>query len=294
MDQRQAWAGAGRAISQAVGFEPTASSADAAWTSARLYAWRGRAHECAFPQFDQPVLVYHTGGAAHVPVLYRGRDHAASHPGHFTFIPQDTPITWQIGGDVHSYSLHLIPGAFERLLEQGGEKLVAGVRLKCGFTDGLLAEMVETMAAEALRPTQLGSLLVDSMVDSIALCLARASVGSVAWKPDAGGLPRRALQAVMEMIDANLETGISLQALADEVGLSRAHFVTAFRRAVGTTPHRFLTQRRIDVAQHKLLSSTAAIADIALACGFSSQAHFTDCFRRLSGTTPAAWRLRRQ
>jgi len=294
MDQRGVWAGAGRAISRAVGFEPAASSADAQWTSARLYAWRGAAHECAFPQFDQPVLVYHTGGATHVPVLYRGRDHAESHPGHFTFIPQDTPITWQIGGDVHSYSLHLVPSAFERLLEQGGEKLVEGVRLKCGFTDGLLAEMVETMAAETLRPTQLGSLLVDSMVDTIALCLARASAGTEVWKSGQGGLPRRSLQAVLELIDANLECGISLQSLADEVGLSRAHFVTAFRRSVGTSPHRYLTQRRIEVAQQKLRSTGQTIADIALACGFSSQAHLTDCFRRFTGTTPAAWRNRRR
>jgi AraC family transcriptional regulator len=282
--------GAGRLISQAVGFAPAASSREAGWRSAGLFIWRGHASECVFPQLDEPVVVYHTGGAARVPVRYRGRDHAASHPGLFTFVPPATPITWEIGGAVHSYTVHLAARCFDRLLEHDADRLLEGLRFRCAFSDALLGALIEAMATEAAGPSQLGSLFADSLADSMALHLARAPGGPAQPGPRASALSDRALRRVIDRIEDGIETGVSLQALADEVGLSRAHFATAFRRAAGVTPHRYLTNRRISVAREKLAASREAIADIALNCGFSSQAHFTECFRRTTGLTPGAYR----
>jgi AraC family transcriptional regulator len=282
--------GAGRLISDAVGFAHAGSSGNAGWRSVGLFMWRGHANECAFPQLDEPVVVYHTGGAARVPVRYRGRDHAASHPGLFTFIPPATPITWQIGGAVHSYTIHLASRCFDRLLEHDTGRLLEGMQFRCAFSDGLLASLIDAMAAEAARPSQMGSLFVDSLADAMALHLVRPQAGLAEPGGRLPALSDRALRRVIERIEDAIETGVSLQDLADEVGLSRAHFAMAFRRTAGVTPHRYLTNRRINVAREKLASSSDAIADIALNCGFSSQAHFTEYFRRTTGLTPASFR----
>lgn len=286
-------AGSGRRISAAVGFAPALSSVDAGWRTACLHAWRGVADECAFPQLDEPVVVHHTGGAARVPVRYQGRDHAASHPGLFTFLPPGTPITWQIGGAVHSYTVHLRPDCFTDLLDEDGARIVERMRFRCAFSDPLLGGMIEALAAEAAQPSELGTMLADTLADAVALCLARAA--GTAERPLArvGGLAPHVLRRVLDMIETGIEGGISLQALAREAGLSRTHFATAFRQSMGVPPHRYLTRRRIEVARERLAGSLEPIAQVAFDCGFSSQAHFTETFRKATGVTPAAFRRSR-
>jgi AraC family transcriptional regulator len=287
-------ASAGRLISAAVGFAPNLSSVHAGWRSACLYAWRGDADECAFPQLDEPVVVYHTGGAARVPVRYRGRTDAASHPGLFTFLPPDTPITWQIGGEVHSYSVHLKPDCFSDLLDEDGARLVERMRFKCGFSDPLLGGTIHALAAEAARPRELGPLVAESLADTLALCLARSAGAADRGASMRGGLAPHVLRRVLELIETGIEGGVSLQALARQAGLSRTHFATAFRQSTGMPPHRYLTGRRIAVARDKLATSGEPIAQVAFDCGFSSQAHFTESFRRATGITPAAFRQMRR
>jgi AraC family transcriptional regulator len=45
-------------------------------------------------------------------------------------------------------------------------------------------------------------------------------------------------------------------------------------------------QQRVERAKELLLQGRMAIADIALACGFSHQSHLNRHFKRLTGVTP--------
>src|SRR5262249_24074285 len=60
--------------------------------------------------------------------------------------------------------------------------------------------------------------------------------------------------------------------------------------AVGVSPHRYLTTRRIEIAKHLLERTRFSIAEIALETGFSSQAHFTHRFREQVELTPRQYR----
>jgi AraC-like DNA-binding protein len=51
-----------------------------------------------------------------------------------------------------------------------------------------------------------------------------------------GGLSPSVLRRGREYIDANLEANVGLDAMSKVAGLSRCHFVCAFRQSVGTTP----------------------------------------------------------
>ena len=105
-----------------------------------------------------------------------------------------------------------------------------------------------------------------------------------------GGLSPGVLRRVREYIDANLETNVGLDALSKVAGLSRCHFVRAFRQSVGTTPHNFLMYRRFCKAVELIADTNLPLAEIALAAGFSDQSHFSRRFRQYLGVSPSAFR----
>lgn len=103
-------------------------------------------------------------------------------------------------------------------------------------------------------------------------------------------LPSYALKRVLERIECTFQSEISVASLAQEAGYSRGHFLKMFRMSTGTTPHRYVLQRRVEHARSLLKRRDIKIIDIAAECGFSSQAHMTQVFRECVGITPAQYR----
>lgn len=100
----------------------------------------------------------------------------------------------------------------------------------------------------------------------------------------------RHLQRVLDFIDASLALDLSLDTLAETAGINRFHFLRIFKRTVGTTPHAYVTERR--VARGKtLLAQGFSVADAALAVGFFDQSHFANRFRQTYGMTPRTFQL---
>jgi len=105
-------------------------------------------------------------------------------------------------------------------------------------------------------------------------------VGLAAWK-------KRRLAAY---IDAHLADRIRVCDLAELLDLSNSHFCRVFGGAFGTSPHDYVTRRRIEAAQALMLTTSDALCTIAYRCGFSDQSHFIRVFRRIVRETPSAWR----
>ncbi len=82
---------------------------------------------------------------------------------------------------------------------------------------------------------------------------------------------------------------LTLDELAGVAGLSRYHFLRAFRREVGVTPHAYLTGRRIAAAKG-YLGGEVPLSEVALACGFYDQSHFSRAFKGCTGLTPGQYR----
>ena len=68
------------------------------------------------------------------------------------------------------------------------------------------------------------------------------------------------------------------------------YFARAFKEAVGTTPHRYLVQRRIERAKILLKVTRHSVLEIAIKVGYINLSHFTKQFRKHVGTTPGAYR----
>ena len=89
---------------------------------------------------------------------------------------------------------------------------------------------------------------------------------------------------------ADLERDLSIQSLAEVVGLSPQHFAVLFRESIGFTPHQYVNHRRIAYAQELLKKDDVPLVEISMQCGFSSQSQFITTFRKLVGMTPGRFR----
>ena len=93
-----------------------------------------------------------------------------------------------------------------------------------------------------------------------------------------------------DYIHEHLREGIALDDLAATVALSRYHFARRFRQSVGTTPHEFVVQQRIEQAKTLLQRTDRSLTDIACGCGFADQSHMTREFKKRVGVTPGRYR----
>jgi AraC family transcriptional regulator len=104
------------------------------------------------------------------------------------------------------------------------------------------------------------------------------------------GLAPWQLRLARDRITANFEGELSVEQIARECKLSANYFAKAFTRSTGIPPHRWLMQRRVDVAKDLMLTTDSSLVEISLKCGFSDQSHFTRVFAKATGETPGRWR----
>lgn len=103
-------------------------------------------------------------------------------------------------------------------------------------------------------------------------------------------IERKRLEHVLDYIEANLCGSLNLHELAQVTGMSKLQFLRSFTRAIGTTPHGFITERRLQRARKILQSPDANIAAVAFECGFSHQSHLGSLLKRQVGLTPKQYK----
>jgi len=102
----------------------------------------------------------------------------------------------------------------------------------------------------------------------------------------------RRLSQAREFIDDNIGNPITLQEIATVACLSPHHFLRLFKKTFQETPHQYLTRRRIEHAQHLLVTTEHSIGEICARIGFQSPGSFSWLFRRRVGESPDAYRTR--
>jgi len=82
----------------------------------------------------------------------------------------------------------------------------------------------------------------------------------------------------------------SVEALAREAGLSRAHFYRLFARSEQVSPHLYLNVLRMELAVEAIVHQTDSLTDLSSRLGFSTPAHFSRFFRDHAGVKPSEFR----
>jgi AraC family transcriptional regulator len=160
-----------------------------------------------------------------------------------------------------------------------------------GFQDPLLTQIGLALWRELEQPAPAGKLYAQSAAHMLAIHLLRSytAVGAAIEEPSQG-LTHQQVQRVLDFVQAHLSQELSLEALAQQIGLSPYHFARLFRQTTGESPHQFVLRQRIERAQRLLQERDVSLAHVAGASGFANQSHLTQAFKRHLGLTPQAYR----
>ncbi|MBS0517372.1 MAG: AraC family transcriptional regulator [Proteobacteria bacterium] len=119
-----------------------------------------------------------------------------------------------------------------------------------------------------------------------------AAFGTLFRRHGSGGRSIRAaprdrvlLKRVTARMHAEFASDLSLDALAESVGLTVFQLIGLFKRTVGLTPHAYLTQVRLGIACRQLQRAQSP-AEVAAAVGFYDQSALNKHFKRCYGITP--------
>ncbi|PCD01094.1 AraC family transcriptional regulator [Halopseudomonas pelagia] len=92
---------------------------------------------------------------------------------------------------------------------------------------------------------------------------------------------KNAISSMKDCLDHKLD----LSSLASSVGLSKYHFVRAFKQEIGIAPIQYHMQLRLIEARKRLKSGVRPI-DVMVDLGFYDQSHFINTFRKIMAITP--------
>ena len=210
---------------------------------------------------------------------YRGAERS-SYPGQMVILHPDEQHDGRAGdgGALRYRAAYIAPGDIQGVLNGQALPFVEdGVSI-----DARLHRAAAALLGDYERP--LSKLEYQDALYDLAFALQAAAGAAVAIKR----ANRGAAAGARDYIEANLTSGVSLEELERATGHCRWQLSRDFRAMFGTSPYRYLTLRRLDLAR-RMMRVGGAIADVAQDCGFSDQSHFGRMFKQAYGLTPKAW-----
>lgn len=113
-------------------------------------------------------------------------------------------------------------------------------------------------------------------------------------KGDAGDSARRAfgvgneIARSIEYVSSHLDATVTIEELAEQVGMSRAVFHRKFKQATAMSPIQFVKSMRLNSAAMKIVGGMN-VSEAAMDVGYASSSQFSREFKRLYGQSPKQW-----
>lgn len=211
--------------------------------------------------------------------------------GCFGILPANMPyeLCWNVNVEfVHFY---IEPAFLVNIAHESVNPDQVEFPLKIKEFDGVIYHLGMALKSH-LETDRVGSCFyADSMATALSAHLIKHySTRKPIFRQYDDGLSKLKLNHAIAYINEHLGENLSLTAIADELDMSQYYFCRLFKRSIGTTPHQYLIQRRIDRAKQLLSKPELTITAIALECGFNNQSHFAKYFRQHIGATPKQFR----
>jgi AraC-like DNA-binding protein len=161
--------------------------------------------------------------------------------------------------------------------------------------DKVMLHLMQAMLPSLERPQEASALYLDSIFLAVRDHIAETYGGfTTKARSNRLGLTARQLRHALEYIEANISQDVSLADVADASDTSVSSLTRGFKTALGLSPHRWVLNRRIALAQRLIYESATPLNEVAISCGFADQSHLTRVFVRNVGSSPAVWRRNAQ
>ncbi|HKO90297.1 MAG TPA: AraC family transcriptional regulator [Polyangiaceae bacterium] len=235
------------------------------------------------------VLVW-GGGTSEVTIQQQAQSQRfRRRAGTIDLIPKGTlleQVSWQ-GQPCTCVAVTFESGNVERAL--GAPAVLEPEQLRVALPDTHVVELVHQLRTQATAGQPWGSLYVEALSLTLASYV-YARYGTRTPVAQEASPSSREWQRLVAFVEDHLEQELTLQDLASLVGYSPDHFARLFKLAFEITPYQYVLERRVARAKLLLRARAHSIAEIAVACGFSSQAHLCVTFKTRVGVTPGAYR----
>lgn len=158
-----------------------------------------------------------------------------------------------------------------------------------------LLSLVRAGAAESARGTAGGEVMLARIAELMFVEVLRKHIAGL---PDdargwCSGVRDSQIGAALHLLHTRPSSPWTVEALAHEVGMSRAGFAERFVSFVGVPPMQYLARWRLQVAANLLTSQRMSVAEAAAEVGYESEAAFNRAFKKVVGVPPGEWRKRR-
>ena len=200
-----------------------------------------------------------------------------------------------LGRDVEFVSIGISPGIVNELvadlgLMRSNPEIAFRSRV---VDDDPLMKIARAIAVE-IRDEKVGrGAMLDVLVRQLVIHLLRShmTVRKTAHieLSRVGPVDRR-LRRAIEFMHDNYSRDLILEEIASAAYLSEYHFARLFKQTIGSTPHVYLANLRLERARKLLAETTLPISQIASQVGYQSQSHFTKMFKAVAGVTPRVYR----
>jgi AraC family transcriptional regulator len=240
------------------------------------------------------LIVLVTAGTCDLEVRQSGawrRNHQRPGVIGMTAPGEEKTLRWQSETPHSTLQLHLPGEALAHSARELSGQELTKFRLPSGcFESDPLLQAVMSSLAEAMRegvPDLYAQAARELIIAHILLRYAGMSA------PPQIDVHEERLRRADDFMRAHLESPLTLQGIAECLGLSRFHTLRLFKSAYGETPIKRLTRLRMERARVLLGQDHDSVTEIAFRCGYDNPAHFTSAFRRHTGVTPTEFRRRR-
>lgn len=98
------------------------------------------------------------------------------------------------------------------------------------------------------------------------------------------------LREAFNFIEANYSRPVSIQNLADTIGVSPQYFCRLFKKATDMRPFEYLNHYRVGKSKQLLSCTNRKIGEIAALVGYEREGYFCTIFKRMEGLSPSRFR----
>lgn len=98
------------------------------------------------------------------------------------------------------------------------------------------------------------------------------------------------VQKTILIIDSDVSAELSLNSLAQKLGISAGYLATVFKRETEKTVSEYIKDRRMEQAMYLLSTTHLQIQTVALHCGIMDVQYFSKIFKKKTGKNPKEYR----
>lgn len=272
--------------------------------SSAVKIFQGRFGRVALLDMNAP-LVGHAHHHCHILIKAGGADSAFRVRGQLAPLTDDLAVlvnAWEHHAYEHTapertliLALYIEPGwlaEIQRSLAQSGHPHFfsqSTVQLNANTRKNIEEFVLELWWADEVSPMRLEHLLFDLIIEVIESSSGWRDLASLLRSRPPSAMDPRIRRAIAQMRQ-DVGQDFDADALANQAGLSRAHFFSLFQRDTQVTPLVYANVLRFEAAVQRLTHGPDAVGDIAYDLGFSAPSHFARFFRAHLGITPTDYR----